>query len=169
MQVCLASMPLRHTGFMYYRMAGCRIAHVAVWPCRAFLQGTLILTPNLHVHTRQVLWDVATGNAICGSPTHTDFTTCVKFLNNRSDKLMTAGNYNLHMCAHTHTHAHALTGTRTCARMHAHAHTQGRAWAARGQQGRVSCLVQTQHTSSTCTLHAAWRELHAAPARQCND
>lgn len=44
-----------------------------------------------------VLWDVATGTAICGSPTHTNFTTCLKFFNNSNDKLMTAGNYNLHV------------------------------------------------------------------------
>lgn len=45
----------------------------------------------------QVLWDVQTGSAICGSPTHTNFTMCVKFFQNRNDKLMTAGNYNLHV------------------------------------------------------------------------
>lgn len=48
-------------------------------------------------YTLQVLWDVQTGSAICGSPTHTNFTMCVKFLNNRNDKLMTTGNYNLHV------------------------------------------------------------------------
>lgn len=44
-----------------------------------------------------VLWDVATGAAICGSPTHSDFVLCVRFLNNCSTKLVTAGNYNLHL------------------------------------------------------------------------
>eukprot|EP00983_Pelagomonas_calceolata_P029334 919038-Pelagomonas_calceolata.AAC.2 len=44
-----------------------------------------------------VLWDVESGTAICGSPTHTNFTLCVKFFNNRNDKLITGGNYNLHV------------------------------------------------------------------------
>ncbi|KAF5832700.1 flagellar associated protein [Dunaliella salina] len=44
-----------------------------------------------------VLWDVDSGTAICGSPTHTNFTLCVKFFNNRIDKLVTGGNYNLHV------------------------------------------------------------------------
>jgi hypothetical protein len=43
----------------------------------------------------QVLWDVATGEAICGSPTHQDFVLCCRFFNNQPDKLMTCGNYNL--------------------------------------------------------------------------
>ncbi|KAL6756928.1 WD40-repeat-containing domain protein [Haematococcus lacustris] len=43
-----------------------------------------------------VLWDVQTGSAICGSPTHTNFTMCVKFFHNSNDRLVTAGNYNLH-------------------------------------------------------------------------
>ncbi len=47
--------------------------------------------------TPQVLWDVATGSAICGSPTNSNFTNVVKFFQNRSDKLMTGGNYNLHV------------------------------------------------------------------------
>ncbi|MEW5298669.1 MAG: hypothetical protein WDW36_001762 [Sanguina aurantia] len=44
-----------------------------------------------------VLWDVHSGTAICGSPTSSNFTLCVKFFHNRSDALMTAGNYNLTM------------------------------------------------------------------------
>ncbi len=43
----------------------------------------------------QVLWDVQSGKAICGSPTHTNFTLTLKFFHNRNDKLVTAGNYNL--------------------------------------------------------------------------
>lgn len=58
--------------------------------------------PSLHLRPRtragpQVLWDVQTGSAICGSPTHTNFTLCVKFFSNRNDKLMTGGTYNLHV------------------------------------------------------------------------
>lgn len=45
----------------------------------------------------QVLWDVQTGSAICGSPCHNNHTFCVKFFNNRNDKILTAGNYNLHV------------------------------------------------------------------------
>lgn len=45
----------------------------------------------------QVLWDVQTGTAICGSPTHANFTHCLKFFHNRNDQLITAGNYNLHV------------------------------------------------------------------------
>lgn len=47
-----------------------------------------------HAHT-QVLWDVASGEAICGSPTSADFVLCLRFFSNASDKLITAGNYNL--------------------------------------------------------------------------
>ena len=38
-----------------------------------------------------VLWDVASGEAICGSPADNKFVECVKFLNNDSNRLMTAG------------------------------------------------------------------------------
>ncbi|CAD7696135.1 unnamed protein product [Ostreobium quekettii] len=47
-----------------------------------------------------VLWNVETGAAICGSPTHSDFTLCVKFLNNCRDVLITAGKYNLNVWEH---------------------------------------------------------------------
>lgn len=46
----------------------------------------------------QVLWDVATGEAICGNPTHADFVLCCRFFSNQNDKLITAGNYNLQVC-----------------------------------------------------------------------
>ena len=49
------------------------------------------------MYRMQVLWDVESGSAICGSPTHTNFTLCVKFFSNRNDKLITGGNYNLHV------------------------------------------------------------------------
>ena len=50
----------------------------------------------------QVLWDVETGNAICGTPTCTDFTVAIKFLNNDGAKLVTCGNYNLHVWHYDH-------------------------------------------------------------------
>lgn len=53
------------------------------------------LTGRVLCHAAQVLWDVATGEAICGSPTHADFVLCCRFFSNQSDKLITAGNYNL--------------------------------------------------------------------------
>lgn len=46
-----------------------------------------------------VLWDVESGEAICGSPTHADFVLCCRFFSNQSDKLITAGNYNLQVGA----------------------------------------------------------------------
>lgn len=50
----------------------------------------------------QVLWDVETGNAICGTPTCTDFTVAIKFLNNDGAKLVTCGNYNLNVWQYDH-------------------------------------------------------------------
>lgn len=38
-----------------------------------------------------VLWDVASGEAVCGSPAHNQFVDCVKFLNNDSTRIITAG------------------------------------------------------------------------------
>ena len=43
----------------------------------------------------QVLWDVETGSAICGSPASSNFALTVKFFNNRNDALITGGIYNL--------------------------------------------------------------------------
>ncbi|KAI8467381.1 MAG: flagellar associated protein [Monoraphidium minutum] len=44
-----------------------------------------------------VLWDVANGEPICGSPTNSDFVLRMAFLNNDSSRLVTAGNYNLRL------------------------------------------------------------------------
>ena len=46
-------------------------------------------------HLPQVLWEVETGRAVCGSPANNNFTLTIKFFNNRNDKLVSAGNYNL--------------------------------------------------------------------------
>jgi hypothetical protein len=43
----------------------------------------------------QVLWDVAIGQPICGSPAHNQNVSCVKFFRQSSTKVITAGNYNL--------------------------------------------------------------------------
>lgn len=43
----------------------------------------------------QVLWEVESGRAVCGSPANNNFTLTIKFFNNRNDKLVSAGNYNL--------------------------------------------------------------------------
>lgn len=42
-----------------------------------------------------VIWDVASGDAICGTPAASDTTLTVQFYNQRSDMLITGGNYNL--------------------------------------------------------------------------
>lgn len=72
----------------------------------AWLHGELIcltssrraITASAHLtFYLQVLWDVQTGSAICGSPTHTNFTMCLKFFHNSNDKIVTGGNYNLHV------------------------------------------------------------------------
>jgi len=41
-----------------------------------------------------VIWDVATGEAICGSPAAPDASLTMKWLNERNDRLVTAGKYN---------------------------------------------------------------------------
>lgn len=46
-----------------------------------------------------VLWDVESGESICGSPTHNDFTQHVKCFNRNAMMLVTAGNYNLQVRA----------------------------------------------------------------------
>lgn len=40
---------------------------------------------------------MATGNAICGTPTCKDFTVALKFLNRSGNSLVTCGNYNLNV------------------------------------------------------------------------
>lgn len=42
-----------------------------------------------------VLWDVESGQAVCGSPAANETATVVRFFNNTDDQLVTAGNYNL--------------------------------------------------------------------------
>ena len=42
-----------------------------------------------------VVWDVLSGTAVCGSPTHNDNTLTVKFFNLSPYKLLTGGKYNL--------------------------------------------------------------------------
>jgi len=50
-----------------------------------------------HDDNSLVLWDVASGTAVCGSPTDSNFTQTVKFYNNSNNMLVTAGSYNLHV------------------------------------------------------------------------
>ena len=38
-----------------------------------------------------VLWDVASGDAICGSPANNKFVDCVRFLNKDNSRMITAG------------------------------------------------------------------------------
>lgn len=42
-----------------------------------------------------VVWDVASGTAICGTPAATDTAHCVKFFNNTSFSIVTGGNYHV--------------------------------------------------------------------------
>ncbi|RYH31397.1 hypothetical protein EON65_02715 [archaeon] len=42
-----------------------------------------------------VIWNADTGEAICGSPAAMDSAICVKWLNNRHDRVVTAGNYHV--------------------------------------------------------------------------
>lgn len=42
-----------------------------------------------------VLWNVNTGVAHCGSPASSDFSHCVRWLNNRNDRFVTCGNFHV--------------------------------------------------------------------------
>jgi cilia- and flagella-associated protein 52 len=42
-----------------------------------------------------VIWDAETGTAICGAPAFEDTGLTVRWLKNRNDRLVTAGNYHL--------------------------------------------------------------------------
>mmetsp|Transcript_40123 Transcript_40123/g.52823 ORF Transcript_40123/g.52823 Transcript_40123/m.52823 type:complete len:653 (-) Transcript_40123:240-2198(-) len=42
-----------------------------------------------------VVWEASTGRPICGSPAGADSALCARWLNNRNDRLVTAGNYHL--------------------------------------------------------------------------
>uniref|UniRef100_A0A6V1NYK3 Cilia- and flagella-associated protein 52 n=2 Tax=Heterosigma akashiwo TaxID=2829 RepID=A0A6V1NYK3_HETAK len=42
-----------------------------------------------------VVWEAATGRPICGAPAGADAALCARWLRNRSDRLVTAGNYHL--------------------------------------------------------------------------
>ena len=50
-----------------------------------------------HDENSLVLWNVQTGAAMCGSPTHSDFTLTLKFLKNDRNRLVTAGKNNIHL------------------------------------------------------------------------
>jgi len=42
-----------------------------------------------------VVWDVASGSSICGSPAGPDSCLCVQWVNNRNDRLVSGGNYHV--------------------------------------------------------------------------
>ena len=42
-----------------------------------------------------VIWDTETGTAVCGAPAASEAVRCVRWYNNRSDRLVTAGNYHV--------------------------------------------------------------------------
>ena len=67
-----------------------RVQDIAFSPCNQFISTTGGQDDN-----SLVIWDANTGTAICGIPSATDSTLCVSFFKNRSDRLVTAGNYNI--------------------------------------------------------------------------
>jgi cilia- and flagella-associated protein 52 len=42
-----------------------------------------------------VVWNVSNGEAVCGAAAGMDSALCVKWLNHRQDRLVTAGNYHV--------------------------------------------------------------------------
>ena len=57
--------------------------------------GQFLLTLGGQDDNDLVVWDVNSGVGICGSPAAKDSALCAKWLNNRNDRLVTAGNYHL--------------------------------------------------------------------------
>lgn len=57
--------------------------------------GQFLLTLGGQDDNDLVVWDVARGKGICGSPAAKDSALCAKWLNNRNDRLVTSGNYHL--------------------------------------------------------------------------
>ena len=42
-----------------------------------------------------VVWNVSSGEAICGTPASSDFSYCIKWLNKRNDRFVTCGNFHV--------------------------------------------------------------------------
>jgi hypothetical protein len=48
--------------------------------------------PVCNAPRTQVLWDVASGEPVCGTPTGNSFTLAMRFLSADPDRIVTAGN-----------------------------------------------------------------------------
>jgi WD40 repeat protein len=48
-----------------------------------------------HDDNAMVVWDVESGDAICGAPAAPDSSLCCRWLNNRNDRIVTGGNYHV--------------------------------------------------------------------------
>ncbi len=55
--------------------------------------GSYLITLGGQDDNDLVVWDVQSGNSICGSPAANDTTFCVKWLNQRNDRFVSCGNY----------------------------------------------------------------------------
>jgi WD40 repeat protein len=55
--------------------------------------GKFLITVGGQDDNALVVWDVGTGQGICGSPAANDTCYCVKWLNQRNDRFVTCGNY----------------------------------------------------------------------------
>jgi hypothetical protein len=61
-----------------------------------------------------VLWDLASGQPICGSPAHKQNVECVKYFKRDPTKIITAGNSNLQVGAAGTAATLAAAGTGCC-------------------------------------------------------
>jgi hypothetical protein len=78
--------------------AGVRRRAQACTGVRRHPTSTLILLRHPSVHQDDnavVVWEAASGTAICGAPAFDDTGLTLRWLNNRNDRLVTAGNYHL--------------------------------------------------------------------------
>jgi len=68
---------------------------VAVTSLHFSINETYLATLGGQDDNSLVVWNVADGQAICGTPAATDTAHCVSFFNNTEFKLITAGNYHI--------------------------------------------------------------------------
>lgn len=101
----LASGQITHMGFPAkviiwnletYEIAHTLVLHKGAVQDLAFSPGERYLaTLGGRDDNKLVIWDVETGEAICGSPASGETALTVKFYNSRDDMLVTGGSYNL--------------------------------------------------------------------------
>lgn len=75
---------------------GCMMPGVAAAGCcrRVFVPSACPAPLPARPFASQVLWDVASGQPLCGTPTGSTFTLAMRFFSAASDKIVTAGNSN---------------------------------------------------------------------------